>query len=518
MTDTNSNQLKYDFKSWNAGAGSEIVVAAQPGMDDIIGTCTVTNIIPAAPPAEPASAPQKQSDGEFDITTAMAGTPRGPFIRISDGSLAVNSLGGTNQPFTLKGDLLAGFSELHAQLSSSSLSIPKTDPLFELGSSLWNLDLTNSFFRLACQPPSVKVMGTDIAPEGRFFIEMDTGSETDLMASMTLDSDFCPVPNFVEFKQGDVTASVNGSAWSFRFNGGMRILRLPDGMSQAWAVDNYTAFTVNGDIANFDVSLTQLLNTSDPMTLVNSSQWYMDGDITVSRTTNGPIRLTADIDTLKFNNNSVPITPLSGTVTTDGELRLTGQGDVGTILDFGGVKLESSSTKTFALIFTSQPLSLRLELPSLCLKYSANNDFPSGGITIPAVSLNTSGAFDTGPVSLPAFTFAGINVPSGGTPANNYIRLRRNASEGIVFDTRAEIPFLLNCPSDKFALTLKSSNVKASYRGQFCVLPEPFTLNYNADEECPFRGSAFGFDIQFGASSCTCISIAGITLGDGNCD
>ncbi len=524
VTDALDNQLLYRFASWSAGSGSEIVVAAHPNIADILGTCAVAEIIPADSPS-PLSAPQEQSDSGFDIATALDGTPRGPFLRITEGTLTVNGLDSSN--FSIHGELLAGFSELHARLSSDSLSIPETDPLFELGASLWKLDLNNSDFRLACHPTSVKVMGTNITPDGRFSIEMETGSETNLAATMSLDSDFRPAPNFIEFKKGEVSAALSGSEWSFRFNGGMRILRLPDELSGStdpvWAIDTNTAFAVNGDIANFSVRLSDILLPDQSLTLVDSDPWFMAGDIIVSRTFGGPVSLTGEITTLKFSDNPVPITPLLGTVTTDGELRLTGTANSGTILNFGGsqgVFLENAgATASFALVFTSMPEPrLRLDLPSLVIKSNAD-DFPGNGIVVPAVSLDTSGAFDTGCIALPSFTFAGINVSSGGNLDDNYIRLRRNTAGHVVFYTRAEIPFLPDCDPGKFSLTLATDTLHASYRNQFCVLPEPITINYDSTATCPFSGSAFGFDIHFGAPSCTCVSAGGIKfLGTGSCE
>jgi hypothetical protein len=521
VTDASGNQLLYRFASWSAGSGSEIVVAAHPGMADILGTCAIAEIIPATGPA-PLSSPQRQSDSGFDITTALAGTPRGPFLRISNGALAVNGLGSSN--FTIHGELLAGFSELHAQLSSDSLSIPATaDPLFELGASSWKLDLDDSNFRLACQPPSVKVMGSDIAPDGRFSIEMHTNS-SNFRAVMVLDSDFRPSPNFFEFKKGEVSATLANTTWSFRFNGGMRILRLPDELSGSpnpvWAIDTSAAFAVTGDIANFSVSLSQLLNASSSMTLVDSAPWFMRGDLFLKRNSGGPATLETRIDTLKFDGSNINITPLTGSISTDGELCLTSTTGTGTILNFGGpygIRLENASTAAFALVFTSRPEPrLRLDLPSLIIKSTAG-DFPSGGIVVPAVSFDTSGAFDTGRVALPAFTFAGIAISSNGNLDNNHIRLRRNLSGRVVFDARAQISFLPGCDPDKFALTLATDTLRASYHSQFCILPEPITLNYDSAATCPFHGSAFGFDIHFGAPSCTCVSAGGIKIL-GNCE
>jgi photosystem II stability/assembly factor-like uncharacterized protein len=533
VTDANGNELRYQFGSWNAGSGPDIVVAARPGMPDILGTCRVAEIIPASPP--PASAPQKQSDPAFNIAEAMAGTPHGPFIRISNGSLSINGFG--DQTFAIQGELLAGFSKIHARLATSSLSIPETSgpgtSLFEFGPASWVLDLAGSSLRLAADLPSVKIMGGEGVPGGAFSIELQTGADTDFAATFSMNSDLLLAPSFIEFKKGDVAASFHNSAWSFSFAGGMRILRLPDELSSpldgvtdsaSWAIDTSTAFSLSGDISNFSITLSQLLGASAPMTFVDSAPWFMAGDFSLTRTAGGPVSLEADISSLNFAGHAVPITPLAGSVSTGGELRLTGTAGSGTILDFGGakgVRLEKSgASSACALVVSSHPVPrLRLDLPALVLK-SNNSDFPAAGIAIPAISLDTSGAFDTGCLPLPAFTFAGIAIsrPSGGQPANNYVRLRRDSSGNLTFDTRAEIRFLPACDPEQFSLTLAPDTLRASYRSHFCVLPDPVSFSYDANATCPFSGSAFGFDIHFGPPSCTCVSAGGIKiLGSGTC-
>jgi hypothetical protein len=260
------------------------------------------------------------------------------------------------------------------------------------------------------------------------------------------------------------------------------------------------------------------------MTLVDSAPWHIAGDLTLRRTSGGPVSLEADISSLNFAGRAVPVTPLAGSVSTGGELRLTGSADSGTILDFGGakgVRLEKSgASSACALVVTSHPVPrLRLDLPALVLK-SNNSDFPAAGISIPAISLDTSGAFDTGRLPLPSFTFAGISIsrPSGGQLADNSIRLRRDSSGNLTFDTRAQIRFLPDCDPEKFSLTLSPDALHASYRSHFCVLPDPVSFSYAAGAACPFSGSAFGFDIHFGPPSCTCVSVDGVKiLGPGTC-
>ena len=120
---------------------------------------------------------------------------------------------------------------------------------------------------------------------------------------------------------------------------------------------------------------------------------------------------------------------------------------------------------------------------------------------------DSDGAFDTGKILLPTWTFDGITLsrPSGGTKTNNYIRLKRGSDGTTVFDTRAQREFLPGCPLHNFALSIRNTSagntsVSGSFRGRFCVLPEPISLRYSSGSDCQFSGSAFGWTIFFGRS------------------
>ncbi len=125
------------------------------------------------------------------------------------------------------------------------------------------------------------------------------------------------------------------------------------------------------------------------------------------------------------------------------------------------------------------------------------------GLNVPGICFDTSGAFDTGRILLPTgFEFDGINLnkPSGASLENNHIRLRRDADGKVAFKIRArhlfEIAGVVSC-RNQLKVTI-DNNVTGSYRGNFCVLPEPISLSFDAGRACQFRGSGFDHTIYFG--------------------
>ena len=126
-------------------------------------------------------------------------------------------------------------------------------------------------------------------------------------------------------------------------------------------------------------------------------------------------------------------------------------------------------------------------------------------------------SFDTGKIALPTFNFDGINiVPPGGAELDqNYIQLRRDSAGNIFFDTRAQIPFLPLCPLHDFSLTIENTSIDASLRGNFCVFPDPISLEFNSANNCQFQGGNDDFTIFFGSSCAGYRNEAtGICVGD----
>jgi hypothetical protein len=111
--------------------------------------------------------------------------------------------------------------------------------------------------------------------------------------------------------------------------------------------------------------------------------------------------------------------------------------------------------------------------------------------------------FDTGRIPLPVLSFDGIDLasPDDGSIRNNHIRFQGGLERGFRFDIRAEIPAFLICSPQQIAFFIDNIAIGGSYTGNFCVFPEPVSINYDpTDPDCQFKAGAFGFFVIFGTN------------------
>ncbi|HWB01723.1 MAG TPA: choice-of-anchor D domain-containing protein [Verrucomicrobiales bacterium] len=512
-TDKNDNDIQYRFAGWeHGGAATQTITATFSGAPLKARYEIISVTPPAAQLAEGVVFTPRTT--AFNIQTALAGTPRGPFVRLTGGNLTVAGL--VNGGFSMDGDLLIGLTKIHGHLTTSQLLIPnKTfarDRFFEMGASEWLLDMeAGDHFTLKTHPPSLKILGVDVAPEGQFSLELNPAADTYRVA-VELSEDFRPIPGFLEFKQGEVSADVTFSGttpnFAFHMNGGVRVWKLPAEFADAdgWAID--TNNNLNFNTADFTISLGSLLGQS-PITLVNHSPFVLKGDMTLSRQSSGAVTLSGSITEFSFHGqNMIGSTPMAASINTDAELELTGSlaSGISVPLIGGGrftVAAASGSPAFLIRAWTQPSPGVQLKLPDLKLGCTAAG-FPDGILTIPALEINTNGAFNTGKIPLPSWNFDGISIsrPSGGDLDDNYIKLKRTDGGTISFETKAQLPFLPGCPLHSFSLTVYGSSVSASYRGKFCVLPEKVSIGYShTSNGAQFSGTAFDHTLYFGVKT-----------------
>jgi hypothetical protein len=517
LSDAGGTELNYRFCNWDSAAGNSITVAASRGSLTYTANYVVTDVVgPAPPPGAPPPPPS-----HIDPAQALAGTPEGPFLRLSDGSLSLPGI--TANGFQIEGELFLSFSKMDASLTSTSLAFPATGTpkWLELGSSNWLLDWdAGSQFILKSHPPSLSLLGIDAVPDGQFCLELNEATDT-YRAVFTLRDDFRPLPKILEFKKGEVSLQhLAGTSFRLDMNGGLRVLDLPavSGFTVPdWAIDRN--FGVSFTSPNLNVSLGSLFSAAGlaaPADFFDTGIFEIDwGDIRIQNSPDWQLVVNG-LNLRVFNRT---VSTVSGTAGSDGRLRLSG-----TLPDAGTTTVRLLNGNSFSLAKrTSGPSSynldvrvfprprIRINLPRSSLR-STVTGFPSGGIPVPPIAFDTGGAFDTGKISIPSFNFDGVSVSDGGALNRNYIRLRRETDGDVLFDARAQLTFLPGCPKHRFSLSIKNTSVDASFRGRFCVLPEPISLDYNSSATCPFSGSAFGFTVYFGDSSCTGVKIGGVTL------
>ncbi|MBS0658732.1 MAG: choice-of-anchor D domain-containing protein [Verrucomicrobia bacterium] len=522
VTAADGTQTTYTFGEWEGGGPRAFAfTASRSGPAELKAVFVPTLVTPptvAAPPA--------RASGPNPLLAGLANSPKGPFFRLSNGSLKLPNLGATG--FAISGELLVSLTKLKGHLTTTALNLPDNgDRHVEIGASRWLLDATvGGSFTLAASPPSLRVLGVDVLPDGQAVLRYTkgvSGNPDTWGLEFTLRRDFKPWPDALEFKKGftRVTWLASGlPGFALEFQGGVRLLRLPGG---SFAFDR--TMTVRFDTVNFDVGLNDFIPVgSRPTDLFNTGAFAIGwGDIRLRRTAGGPIALS--LVNLPMRVHGQTVVNVNGALTTDGTLRVTGDlasGNTIRLEPSGRFFLEKSGsgTQSFELLVQALPSPrLRLATPALQLKTTATggngNVFGTSGIPIPGLTIDTAGTFDTGKLPLPAMDFDGITIDGdpAGKRADNHLRLQRDADGKLTFSLKSEQQFF-GC-RQKLSLSVVAGatlKVSGSLQGNFCLLPDPgLSLNYNSATSCQFSGSAFGFTVKFGPG-CARVESGGVCL------
>ena len=538
----NGSTLTYGFSEWslqNSGTRT-LQIVARPNLGRVTARYrldTITTPGGGGLAAASAEEPVFQPAGlPADLNTLVAGTPAGPWFRLSNGRVDVLNLGGNG--FNITGELFASLSRIKASLTSSAINWPSTGSRFlELGPGEWQLDaLAGSHLRMRTRPPSLALLGNDLAPDGEFRLDFDFAGSS-YTASFDLRQDFRPAPNF--FELGRNAAGKAGVSLTVGFppnqtptfamslNGRVHMLKLPSGTTgqNGWAVERDVA--LNLSTADFNLSLRDnVVGAANwPASLFSGGPFTLgDGDVRLARANNGPVMLI--FTNLNMTLNGQQAATVSGSVGTDTTLNLNGSiAGSNDLRLLNGARFILESRNGGALAFNLGLRALpspqfKLNLPAMRLVCTPGGNVSALNVNVPEISFDTSAAFDTGKIPLPTgVTFDGIDVnkPSGAALDKNYVRLKRDSAGKVVFKLRAqqlfEIAGVLSCRND-LKVTIDNS-VSASFRGNFCVLPEPISLNFNGGSSCQFSGSAFDQTIFFGAG---CFGVrndwTGACLGD----
>ncbi|MEZ5302654.1 MAG: choice-of-anchor D domain-containing protein [Verrucomicrobiales bacterium] len=495
------NTLEYRFGGWDAAPGREIIVDASSAQQTYVATYVVGEAVaPPAPIIAPAAAKKKPGGGGekagFNIAQALAGTGQGPFLRLTEGSLTIPNLG---TGFAIEGEMFLSLHRLYASLTSAAIAFPDApgDKFIEVGQSDWLLDFeAGGDVTLKAHPPSLALLGFDVVPDGQVCFEAQPGSSHYALA-FTLENDFKPLPNLLEFKAGGVRLEYDG-ALSLDLGGGIRVLRLPD---QSWAIDE----TVDIALATpaFELSLDGVLGLLAPDSLVEIGPFEVAwGDVRIGRSGSDFTLRANDVMLSVYGSDVVEVDAevgASGAFEFEADL---GAGDSVDLLSGGRFSVKRRSAAESGIVLGLKPglvPELKLHLPDLVL-HSTAPGFPAAGLNIPGIEFDTGGDFDTGKVSLPSFSFDGIALskPATGVKADNFIQLSRQSGD-IRFDIAAEIVFLPGCPLHDISFGIDGTNVNGSMRGQFCVLPHPVSLTYDSASNCQFESDVLGFCIKFGS-------------------
>jgi len=498
--------VQYRFAEWTSGAARQFTITASRDVALTQNASFVALEVSAPPIAPP---PPRPPNGPNPLLTALADAPKGPFLRITDGNLTLPNLAGNN--FEITGELFLSLSRIQGQLATTAFAVPNSGSKFlEIGPSNWRVDATaGGSFLLEARPPSLAVLGYDVLPDGVTRLQFQPGAgatPATWTASFQLLNDFKPFPDMLEFKKGRVAMewqAVSGvPAFNLALDGGIRLVRLPNGF---FALDRTVQVRIN--TVDFNIGLNDVFDAagqSPPANLFASGPFTVGwSDVRLQRSGGGPITLSLVGMPFSFNDNL--IATVGGSLSTEGTLRING-----TLGQNGVVRIDPNNRFTLEVFGSStaftleiSPRRLALSTPSMVL--TSTDPALSEGVVIPGVRFDSSGAFDTGKIALPAIEFDGLDIsgPSNGTRAKNYIQFQRDNTSRTTLTIKAEQQFV-TCRQN-LALTMTSVNnglptVTGSMSGNFCILPEPVSLRFNSGSSCQFSGSAFGFTVFFGSS------------------
>lgn len=525
----NANTLTYGFSDWSLqnAAGTKLEIVARPNLGRVTARYRLETIASpggggAGLAAASAGDPLFQAAGlPPDLNSLVAGTPAGPWFRLSGGRLDIPSLGANG--FTISGELFASLSRMKGSLTSTAINWPGSGSRFlQLGPGEWQLDaVAGSHFRMRTRPPSLTLLGNGVAPDGEFRLDFDLDASR-YTASFDLRQDFRPAPNFFEIARNaagraGVSMTVGlpdgqSPAFTMTVDGRVRALRLPAGLTgqgtSGWAVEQDVAFALA--TADFNLSLRdQVVGAAAwPSTLFNGGVFTLGaGDVRIARANNGPILLILTNLSLALNGQTAAT--VSGSVGTDTTLNLNGTVAGGTDLRLlSGTRFvlrsRDGGPMGFGLGLRALPSPrFQLNLPAARLRCTPGANVDPLEVDVPAIDFDTAGIFDTGKLPLPgAIVFDGISVfkPSDARLDKNYLRLKRDATGKVVFKLRAQQLFEapgISCRND-LKVTI-DNGLSASFRGNFCVLPEPISLGFNGADACQFSGSLAGQTIFFGS-------------------
>jgi hypothetical protein len=528
-----ANTLTYGFGDWSLGNlnSRTVQIVARPDLGRVVARYRLDVVDSPAAAMAFAAAEQpliQAASIPADLTSLVGGTPQGPWFRMTGGNITISNIGGSG--FAVTGELFASLTRIKGSLSSTALDLPSgSTPVVEIGAANWQLDLlAGQYFRMRARPPSLTIVGRDIAPDGEFSLDFDFSGASYTAGFMLLD-DFRPAPNFLEVGKNSlgragVSATVSfpvdqSPRFQMTLDGRVRALRLPADIpgesGSGWAVQRDVAFRL--DTANFNLSLKNDIvgAGSWPATLFSGGPFALNtasGDFRIVRANNGPVF--ALLTNMSLSVNGQTAATVSGSVGSDFSLNLNGR-----VAANSNVRMRNNARFTvegrndgpldFQFGIAMLPPRMILDLPPALLVVTPGGSVNALGVNVPGIKFDTSGAFDTGRIPLPTgleFDGISLNKPSGASLENNHIRLQRDTDGKVEFKLRArhlfEIAGVVSC-RNQLKVTI-DNNVSGSYRGNFCVLPEPISLSFDAGRPCQFRGSGFDHTIYFGTG---CVGI-----------
>jgi photosystem II stability/assembly factor-like uncharacterized protein len=431
--------------------------------------------------------------------------PPGPWVRLSGP--------GVGQSAIIAHPLLGTFPlNVSAYMSSGGVdmslgSVPLKLPAGAIAGEEWisvtpgSLDMRyqrGELFRMVAASGGMSLFGSAAPGTSHMTFELDPATGA-YLANVTLDTDTPLIANICEFAAGSQLTLDTRNGIQFTFDGRLRMFRDP---INGWIYNQPYQFTSSFD--DFEFEVTDLIP--------NSSLWS-DGFMSMKAGSNNPrlfVRRTvggyeAGIRNLVLGLFGESVTVSEVVAGSDGLMAMQIQP---LDIDFNSViRLSTDSVSTMEYHALTGDYSLRLASGKLDI--IGNDDWPSSGVNVPALTIDRPEFDLTFPFD--AFTFAGIDLTGGdqqdAEDAKRYFRLTggngqvafaaRNLEETAIGDLEVTIA------ADRFGLSASAiGNLSAPaippFINQAINIADGELFYDSEDESVPFRGavSFLGFDME----------------------
>lgn len=477
---------------------------------------STTYLAQYAPTELPPPAARQATFAAFPAPTDL---PGGPWIRLSDASLNLPAIGDVN----VEGAVFLSSSSIEASLEYGAFRVPESTSqpeLLSVSGGSWSLDYKKDVrFQLTANAPGVSVLDYPLNPPVDMTIDLQTGGDFSLDFN-TLD-DLILLPGIAEIGPGMVQLQKSGAFHALTLDGTLRLLQQPNG----WAFEQPVSFAA--EEGPFSYVVDQL---PDPLFNAGIAAIGTSGSsaITLTRDTQGAFSVS--VANLHADLFGQTLGNLSGTASTSGDLTLSATAPANPFI-LGPFRAQASNAVSLDWNVISGDLVLNL--PQTTLTAPGVAEWPAGGVTMPAVTIDTTGDF-THRFALPTFDFDGIAITAGGGLNDNYLELKK---------TGTQYSLALKDHRTFFASTMDLSlainslgNVSGTFAGNIIVdanFGSPFnfgtidfgalTLTYDSgasSDQFKLRRNALGqnFGIYFGSNGarfCTLLSCTSSSGFDG---
>jgi len=347
------------------------------------------------------------------VPVPPADVPTGPYLRLSEAAVSVPNLG----DLEVQGAAFLGAQRIQASLQSGALRVPVAPASFEVvevTAGSWNLDyVAGAYFLLTANGPGLDLLRVPVSPPSTLSLLFE--ADGDYTAFFQTQGNTPVLPAL--FELGPATASLQRQSGTTELQLDATLLGLkhPDGQ---FIINQAVDFSVQtGPFTNTIAALPSTLLDLGFASLTAGSK----SDFMLARNSSGVFRVRMGEVFLNLLGRNAGGVIVDSTSTGDFSFSLNGSSTPFLLGPFQWVA-NGSSTVTWNAVNGS----VQANLSGGSLRSSSIPGWPLIGISVPGITMNSSGDFDRTMV-LPSMTLNGLGLGGNADAEVNYLRLRRAA-------------------------------------------------------------------------------------------